>query len=1239
MSPGGRSGVRCVDHALHLLGLLGSLTVDANVVSQDSAGVRGIHLMWCGPRAWVYAPDGFTVQRRVARPSSARDCERLDDAAIAVLRQERERRLRFGVVTLREGGWLHDLDNLDGPVDASRTPTEVFRLDLDGDRHVVEVSVDAQLSFVAALYDGRVVGASGPQTGPAQHRIRAPRFDTAIVHTVSPTSLRVCVDLLKDPTAGAIVDWNGVVPIVKGLTLPLRELMPSLHSDTDELAEARRRLLPGEQIGAPEFFRLTDVVRPLLKAVATGSVRPSALALLIRPDAASDADEARALDPLWLMLAHPTWRRALGFGFLDDDPVLVPGESYEYRVSATYPADVQDSDHGFAAVPSATLLPCEFALAGPRLRVPRPVTVTHTPGTTAAGLVRMTRRGIELNPTRESFWTGTGLDGWSLVVDFAVPVSSVVLDLAPGHDLEVSAGDPIGPFTAVDAVPPNPTPRLDFAAPVEQLRLRGKGFLHAIRVPSTVTNDKTLVDVVVPPVVFADTALPTAPIAASAESLQQPTVPPTDLVPTTDVARRDALGFTVTWRPAAAFGLTAWPPDADAAVPLDAAVFQVERRAEPDGDWTALVDDGNEILGDRSTTPRALTLAPGVDLATVFPDDAVDTSGADLELRFVDTFESADDAPDGAHAPKPGTLHRYRVRAIDAIGRPSTQWRETAPVHLEKHVPPPLPVRVDARVLVPDAPDLTADELALLGAHRSAIVLRWSWGPEQQRLDPFVTEFRVYAAPPHDTVAGTVTVVSMLTAGQVTTYRVDVQLDRVIAEDLLAGRRLDAGHPFFIRSHGGGDTIEMLVETRLRLGGVAPVPIVGPVSLSVPLTPDRARPPAWGARLRIEPVHSDPTQDTYEVVLFDLLDVTDTVAIATMWVGISAADAEGYVADQLDPLDDRPGNESAIVAVQATARYHGRPVLDIPAPLAPVPRLPTPEPGSEPLHFPLDLSTFLPAPALAVGSVRTERVAVATILAACRLTGDDRILALPVPLPGSDMSSGEPEVEIEIANPTDRVELAAELRAGADVDDRFVVFLAGHHSYRDRLFVPVAGPPQPPGPFAETLPPSTGRYLYRVRAVDAAGHVSAGSALAAVVVRVPSLRPGPPPQKVPSLPGDPPGTLRVRVAADPSLAALIVFIAPVTHNSPVAPAQVMRVPNRSDLAPGDGLFLRSPDGALLTPTLLPLGAAVDALHEVLVPVPGDPGDRIRVWVATLTVDGVASPVAGPYSLVHPIGGP
>ena len=53
------------------------------------------------------------------------------------------------------------------------------------------------------------------------------------------------------------------------------------------------------------------------------------------------------------------------------------------------------------------------------------------------------------------------------------------------------------------------------------------------------------------------------------------------------------------------------------------------------------------------------------------------------------------DASGTPDPPLPGGLHRYRVRAVDPVGRPSPAWTETDPVRLEKHVPPPVPVGPD----------------------------------------------------------------------------------------------------------------------------------------------------------------------------------------------------------------------------------------------------------------------------------------------------------------------------------------------------------------------------------------------------------------------------------------------------------------------------------------------------------------------------------------------------------------
>lgn len=1204
--------------------------MDAHGIAQVSSEATGFHLAWCGPPSWVYAPAGFTVQRRRAERLEARQCERLDGAAIAALQIAREQLLSFGVLTLRAGRWLEPLTPSAPP--AAPTPSEVFRVDLDRPRRLARVSITAKLSFAVGLCAGRVVAASAPHPGGAAlHVLRAARLDALVVVALAPDLLQVCVD---EGGAGADDDWAGVPAIMQGLTLPLRELMPGLASDDDELAEARSRLRPAETVADEDFDRLAAAVRPGVRAA--GPPRPSELALLLRENAGDDDDEARALDPLRMMLAHPTWRRALGFGWFDDDPALVPGETYEYRISASYPdEDLADANTGFAAVPSGTLLPTDFSLRGMRFRVPRPVAVALSPGTPTDPPVRVTRRGMALDPRRDPFWLTPALDGWSLVVDFPAPVSAVVLELVEGHDLVVAAGSPIGPFSSTQPVPGGAHPRLVFAAPVAQLRLRGTGFLHAVR-PSTTGSDKREVAVVLPPLVLADTPLPSAPLSAWATNLQVPVPVPTGPMPAAEVPARHALGFTVSWHPAAAFGVAAWPADLEAAPPLDATIFQVERRIEPAGEWRPVLGDENWTLGDRDRSERDLQLGPGCDLSLAFPETASAPAGSSLALRLVD-----DIAGDDPGAPQPGEFVRYRVRTIDAVGRPSPTWTETDPVRLEKHLPPPLPVGPDSlpgalagvqvRVLVRDAPDLTAAETTLLGADDHAIVLRWGWHAEQRQQDPLAREFRLYAGPPMDGVSGAIVSVATLTTGRVTQYQVELVLDRPVRADAAAGLRLDAGHPFYIRSHTAGTTVTMRVETRLRRLGAAPVPALGPVRLNLSLAADRSRPPAWGQRIAVVTIAADTA---YEHVIRGRLTLSPDHPADSLWIGISTADGQAYVADALAPADNRPGNESAIVALLASGRYAGRPQLEIPPPLAPVPQLRTPEPGAMPLHFPLDLTTFLPAQALA-GRVRHERLAAGTLLSACRATDDDRVMGLPV----EPRAAGDADVEIAVPNPADRANLIAALRSGRSprVEDRFLVYLAGHHPYRDRLFLPAHEDPRAPGPFPETLPAAPDRWVYRVRGVDAAGHVSAGAATAAVVVRVPSLQAGPLPVRAPRQSPDPPQASRVRVPPDDTVTHVLLFHAPSVGTGPVDASEIHRVPNRPDLLPEGGLWLREPGGDLLSPTARALDdpAVVvepDGTRELIVDVPGAPGARTRIWLATLTRDGIPSALAGPYTV-------
>jgi hypothetical protein len=100
---------------------------------------------------------------------------------------------------------------------------------------------------------------------------------------------------------------------------------------------------------------------------------------------------------------------------------------------------------------------------------------------------------------------------------------------------------------------------------------------------------------------------------------------------------------------------------------------------------------------------------------------------------------------------------------------------------------------------------------------------------------------------------------------------------------------------------------------------------------------------------------------------------------------VSAADAQSYVTDQLEPAESRAGNESAIVAIMCEARYQGRPDFAIPPPLDPVPVLLTAEPTASAIEFALDLTPYLGGTGLTSGDlIRPEHASAAAVFTAYR---------------------------------------------------------------------------------------------------------------------------------------------------------------------------------------------------------------------------------------------------------------
>ena len=181
-----------------------------------------------------------------------------------------------------------------------------------------------------------------------------------------------------------------------------------------------------------------------------------------------------------------------------------------------------------------------------------------------------------------------------------------------------------------------------------------------------------------------------------------------------------------------------------------------------------------------------------------------------------------------------------------------------------------------------------------------------------------------------------------------------------------------------------------------------------------------------------------------------------------LWVGVSTADDQAYIADQLAPIENRPGNESAIVAAARLRPLRRSAGTGDTAAAGRRAAGADTGAGRRADPFPTrSVTAFLPAARDAPARRRHERVSAGALLAACRATPGREGGRPPV----EPLAPGDVEDEIPVPNPADRAELVAAIQSGRSthVDDRFLVYLAGQHRYRDRLFVAAHDEPLPPG--------------------------------------------------------------------------------------------------------------------------------------------------------------------------------
>lgn len=884
------------------------------------------------------------------------------------------------------------------------------------------------------------------------------------------------------------------------------------------------------------------------------------------------------------------------------------------------------------------------------LRFSQPPRVELAPGTSLTGKQQLSRRGISLQEPDQFFWSFPAVQAWSVVIDFPNPVLHVQFELLPGHSLEYEAWNSNNALDA-QGLPAGEIVRLNFASPITQIRLKGKGFLTTIRSTQSLTGMHA-VSLVLPPVLYQDTPLPNLPPVMQATNLQK--IASDNVVEgiISTGAARSALGFQLKWEPSLQNGLTYWPPDATNTPPVESTLFQIEHREIPDINWQPLLPQENWVLGHRKNGLGPAEINQGVDLMTLFPEFPISEVNSHQMMTWDDVFDfPVNNQPVIRPVPELGTTHQYRIRAIDIIGRSSIGWKESNLIDLQKLIPPPVPIGankvindepnftspngVHARLLVRDAPDLTAAESALLGTDNNVIILRWGWHEEQRELDPYTTEFRIYTRN-HALESIESELISVVDLG-VGRFECLFQLAQPIKADAVKNFFLQiGGHPFFVRMNEAGLSVKMILERRIPdQNGALTGPPLGQVTIPLLLDSGSLQPNSWTSRVGFVPVTS---AESYDFEFRNLLPLSLTQTRAEAWIGVSASDDQPYVDDKLAPSENRSGNESPIVPVKVQGRFWGRPVFSIPPPLESVPQLRTREPENNPIQFQWNVSDYLPSGSLSgVTHIRLERTNAGIILNHYRVTATNQLMAIGT-------VSGQPDIEIQVPNPEDKRLMIHALRQTAFnvMDDHYLVFLAGSHPYRNDFFEAVTPNAISIGPVSDSYLPQTNRYVYRIKTGNAVELISEGDAMLKMIVRIPDTKPGAVPELIPFNKNNPPGIFLVKVVADVDITHVVLFYATpgTSARGPAVPGSLLRIANRPDLYPDRILRFRTPEGDFARQIIQGLTDADietddNDVKTLTFTIEEDPGTTWRVWACTLTHDGIPSEVAGPLRMPIP----
>jgi len=1276
----------------------------AHAVSRlDSSAGDGIHLLWSAPTG--YSIKGFDIQRRPSAGGPKYTCHTVTDNEWDELDRTYRVRTPLALLSKRTAPCPHYPGGVqDQPYDdhhhghppdstehADKRPGQkgyppnpfhlelrkaapskpaapvgvlptlkylCLRYDVDfgGSFQLVSLVMGTKVALVVAMRADKAVHSAllKDAGGTQSYVVRGRQVDRVIIYSVTELrSLTYCRDLM---TGHPFADdtWERVPYIRRGLQLPFRNVNSFLQNEFDELNLAKSRLLPGETLDG-DFGKLATICN---EAADEPNVRaPWRASRFTRNNPKENFVEFLSW-PLALSLGlDPSTRRVLGLAYLDNDPALVPGRSYDYRITGHFrKSDLKERYLGFHTVPDGTKLPREFHLADVCITSSGRLTVTAYPKLDQSKDEQTARKGVWITrPLRLHFVEAISV--LTLEVE-----ASTVQGLAYSADTsDFFSGLSVTPLSG--QLPRRDRITIEFTAPVHHVTLTGRAFLFGIRHPSLPPdvdpNELVSLSAVVPGVVFENSPLPAPPELLWTRHLQQifsrrsrHNDPPAPL---------SELGFRVHWLPGLSDGSTQglWPEELAASPPFDGADFMIERRrVDVPGNWQPVARNDDEsapekqtrFFGNRGHQFETVPLRYGADLLELYPEESAPTAPVPLFMTIDDNLRSmADDT-----GPPPSSLHQYRIWALDVIGRKSATATVGSVVRLEKHLPPPQPTSpppvevspqniqptgVRVRFLQQSDPDLSEDDQSLLDGHSNAIWLEWGWMDKQRAMDKYATEFRVYLqSDPPDFVRGQLTG-SAVESG--TNLQMNATMSHPVIADEMAGVKiLSEGQAFEIVSHTATDSS---LSTQLTLTKPERDPSARLAASSFThlrtLDGEEMRPLFWEKRAAFYPIDE---KEHYEHVFFDTVVLSGSNPRARLWVGVSSADDQAYVPDELPPSrsnGNRPGNESSIVGLSVDCKYIGQPIFEPPLPLEDVPETVLDEPVGDRVAAVVEVPAELhPMTGLPAGHrMLVERLPLSGIMPMISATDDDKIRATLAKRDGTVFAD-----EYILAPDKDQASFLAAIRSGepARVATKFILdFLKRYEAHRDvfdEVWQGAFDGPRDWGRITDSVPSQADRFLYRIRLVDAAGHVSAKGQILSRVYRVPSLRvPGFPQIKIIAATDS---TIDVRIAINEAYDAKWVLLFTVFFDLAepldqdlIRKPQLLRVPNRRDLYPLNGIRVRLRDGRMVGPTAVTMtdGTAVNRRYEVVHSLAAAPDKRAVIWAAQVTRDGIPSRLMGP----------